>query len=714
MASQNHLSIIEAVETLSNIADLDFDHDIGVAHKHEIVLASEKIAYKTVHWLHPEDASGTVNLVKETFRVILHYLKSFYKNEYAKVNDQQTLDGIKTIMVLVGEAAKKLDHYVQNFHQTEFVTEFKEYRQLQEFYQTKIAHKLDEDVLSKWVLGLALAKTAQNQALTVPVIAPKKLMDSRHVFIDLETVKKDTEYELFFIRKEDGSRFFSPRLLRNIKLVSDFGSYFGERKERDPLEHVKEWMDLVLYNCGKELLRSLGQRLDKFFRETRKSKEHDLIAPLNKALLALLMSGQSQNLLRHRPIKSCTEYFEDFQGFFREAMLSRTFQRWEAYPPKESNRSANELLDLIETLCRSLYVNLRGLDEMKAILQGFMPQGQTAARESKLWKVLADDYSALVKLLKHRPNGPLRKVVELLEENSTQNFDPLRQHNLPSQLYYLYVADQRYAFLRIPAPIIQEVIHKATINDVFRAWIRSNNGSIERKHLLFNLQDRTSWREHSRSIALEELQQQPLMKGLTVVTLAVDTDFYHQLSPYHEIGHADEFMTLFKELLLDKHAGYFFPSVINNEELSQFIDQAFQVMHQLFFSSKNVLSRESRLNFIEIFYWFLQLKITEWIRPDTISFTCKDAIDTGEASSAALLAFLKLIHSEEWSDGDRKHLNWILHAPALLLRERAMLPERFNRMLSAIKVVEGTNDAIGKLEPLFKTPILRPQIHLGK
>lgn len=727
MAAHQNLSIIEAVETLSSIADLEFDHDVGIAQKHEILLSDEKIDYKTVHWLHQKDASETVTLVKEIFRVILHYLKQFYKTEYGQVNDQKTLDGIKTIMVLVGEAAKKLDTYTTIFHQTQRVTDFKEYKQLQEFYQTKIARHVEEDVLSKWVLGLSLAKTAPQSALKEPVKKADRLMDTKHVFVDLDTVKRDTEYELFFIHKEDGSRFFSPRLLRNIKLVCDFGTYFGERKELDPLENIKEWMDRVLHVCGKELLKSLGHRLDKFFRETRKAKEHDLIDPLNKALLALLMSTHAQNLLRHNPIKTCTEYFEDFQGFFREAMQSHTYQKWLTYPPKDNNHAAFDLIEIIHTLCRSLYLNLHGLEEMKSIVQGLIKQAAPVAKETtkKIWKRLSDDYAALSKLLKHHPNGPLLKVIEILEENSFHVFDTLHQHNIPNQLYDLHVEDHRYSVVRIPAPIFQEYINRAVVIDEFKGFIQDcSQGAIRRKHLLINLQDRTSWREHMRCRVLEELQDQPFMDALTVVTLAVDTDFYHQLTPYHVVNHADEFIGQFKELLLDENAGYFFPPSIDRKELSDFMNLACKAIHQLFFSAKNVLSRESRLDFIEIFYLLLQFKVMEWTQADNLSLTCKDSIDTGSAYSGALFAFLKLINSQEWSESDREHLDFILYAPALLIRERATIPDRFNRMVSALKVVENARDDRGHdkfltlvkehLAPLFDTPMLQAQIQIPK
>lgn len=743
MASRSHdLSIVEAVETLSSIADLEFDRDIGIAQKHEMILGNEKIAYKTVHWLHEEDASATVNLVRETFRVVLHYLRHFYKKEYGQVNDQKTLDGIKTIMVLVGEAAKKLDKYTKIFHQTQSVTDLKEYRQLQEFYRTKIARKIEEGVISKWILGLTLGKGKEGREMTfkgvsaeaeVPSQKADKLTNTQHVFVDLETMKKDSEYELFFIRKENGSRFFSPRLLRNIKLVCDFGSYFGERKELDPLEQIKAWYDRTLHGCAREIIKNLGSRFEHYFHEVSKNTEYELVKIMNKALLALMLSSHSRNLMRYQPIKNCSEYFEDFQGFLREALQSDLYQKWMAYPPKEGNQLAFDLIGIIHAICRSMYAQSRGMEEMKSMILGLI-QGSSVTltrekdeeRKNKIMSRVANEYGILSKLIKHHPNGPLLKVMEILEDGSYHAFDPILQHNIPNQLYDLFVQDKRYAFLRIPTPIYQEFINKAVINEEFRAFLRSCvQGSYPSKHLLINLQDRTSWREFVRCSVLEQLQNQPdLENTINVVTLAMDTDFYHQLTPYHQINHAHEFKAQFKELLLDENAGYFFPSKIKREELSTFIDGAFEAIHHLFFSSKNVLTREKRLDFIELFYIVLQLKLIEWLQPDSVSLSCKDGIDVGAASSASIFAFLKLVNNQTWSDADWQHLNYMLYAPALLIRERVMLSDRFNRMLSALKIVENARDEIGsdhftkkvneEFMTLFKTSMLHPEIFLPR
>src|SRR2546423_1372863 len=113
----NTLTLVEAIETLSNIADLEFDHEIGIAQEHDLIVQHKPVTYHTVHWLHQKDGKLTIDMVKQIFRVVLNYLHHFYGNEYGKIKNEQAVEGIKTIMVLVGEAAKKLDKYTKVFNQ---------------------------------------------------------------------------------------------------------------------------------------------------------------------------------------------------------------------------------------------------------------------------------------------------------------------------------------------------------------------------------------------------------------------------------------------------------------------------------------------------------------------------------------------------------------------------------------------------------------------
>lgn len=702
----SNLSIIEAVETLSSIADLDFDRDIGVPQKHELILDDERISYKTIHWLSQEDADATVDLVRETFRVILHYLRQFYKKEYGYVTDPKTVEGIKTIMVLVGEAAKKLDKYTHLFHQThQSVLEFKEYRQLQDFYLSKIARKIDEGLLSKWIIGLSFGKTKKKRRQEAEAALATSLNIERgeHVFVDLDTVKKDTEYELFFIRKEDGTRFFSPRLLRNIQLVCDFGNYFGHQTAAiDPLENLIQWQDRVCHTCARNMIKALGDRISRFYHDTRKIKDHDLVNGLNKALLALMLGSHAQNLLRHKPIKSCAEYFEDFQYFLREALQTRIYQKWVAYPPDPSHTLAHELIDLVHTLCQALYVSLTGLEEMFPAIQSLLKEANPAnhslekTKDLPLWRQLTQDYTAMSKLMKHHSYGPLLKVLDFLENQPSHPYDPILQYNLPSRLFDLQIEDQfRIENIRLPAPIYQEFIHKAAVNEEFKGFL-ANYIAHSHKHLLINLEDRTSWREHARCTVLEDLQDYDNFKDcLCVSTLAIDTDFFHQLAPYHQINHADVFLKHFKEHLIGEGSGFYFPSTLNRDELSAFIDHSLPIIHRIFFLNKNVLSRESRLDFIQIFYLFLQLKLLDMVRPQSFSLSCKDGIDTGQMYSAGLFTLLKWLSPEGMTEGDNQYLQFLLYAPALLIRERVPLPERFNRLISALRTIENIRQEVG-------------------
>lgn len=728
------LSIVEAVETLSNIADLEFDRHIGIAQKHDLIVQDKPLIYHTVHWLHQKDSDATVGVVKETFRVILNYLRNFYKQEYNVIYDPRAIENIKTIMVLVGEAAKKLDKYTALFHEKQgrSVTELEEYKKLQDFYLSRIARKIDEGVLGRWILGLTQKVRAERAIKPGVKLKGKGTNQAKHIFIDLESVKKDTEYELFLLRKEDGTRFFSPRLIRNIKLVSDFGDYFGEEMPEDPLEDMNIWRDRVAYSCSKSLIKAAHAQIEKFYVQLHNFNENELAITFNKSLMALMLAANPHNLSHNLPIKNCCDYFHDFQLFLRRCLHSRDYERMVAYPPEKNNHQAHALLNAIQALCQALYAQVDGLQEVLSWIHGLVQRAdkelsaekQGVNKEevkSELWSQLARDYTAMTKLMKMHPNGPLNKILEALEDGNYREFDPLMQENVPSQLYTLHTPENKYSFARWPSPTHQEFINKATVTDEFKGLLYAcAEGSDINRCLLINLQDRMTWKDHLRCMALEELtNNKELQKHINVVTIAKDTEFYHQLAPYHLENHAEIFMKQFEEQLLDEECGFMFPKE-DKKALHDFIKGGMQAVHQLFFSGKNILLREHRMDFIEIFYLFLELKIIELCKPDVVGFTCKDSIDIGAAAGAELFILLKLLNQERMSESDRENLDLMLYAPALLFRERIMLPERFNRLISAMKVIEEVSQQHGHRNfkkviheafgGLYKTPILEGKV----
>lgn len=723
------LTLVEAVETLSNIADLQFDREVGIAQQHDLILHDKPLTYHTVHWLHHQGAGVTVNIVKETFRVILNYLQNFYKNDYSHISDTQAVEGIKTIMVLVGEAAKKLDKYTTLFYKSrgQSVTDLKEYKQLQEFYLNRVAKKIDEGTIGKWILALA-RKGATSKGVQ---LGGPRSHHTKHVFIDLESVKKDTEYELFFLRKEDGTRFFSPRLIRNIKLVSDFGSYLGEEKEEDPLLSVEAWQDRTAYACAKNIIRACRVYIEKFYRVAMQSKDYELVEILNKSLIALMMAGNSHNLSHRSEHKNCHHYFRDFQLFLRRCLRSTDYQRLMAYPPEKSSKLAYTVLDLVHFLCMALYTQLNGYQEYMGTIHGLIQKAseklsidhkEASKGAGKLWAKLAGDYAAMTKLLKGHASGPLNKILTVLEEGDCHQFDPILQDNLPSQLYTLYVQENRFQFARWPSPTYQEFIHKATVNEEFKAFLYAcGREHTINKVLFFNFQDRVTWKEHFRCAVVEDLpNHESFAKHIEVMTLTKDTEFYHQLAPYHQENHADVFIKNFQEQLKDENGGVLIPIALRKELMREFIPNTMEAIHRIFFSGKNILLREHRLDFIEIFYAFLQLKIIECLKPDTIGFSCKDGVDVTSAAGAELFIFLKLLNQERLSENDQEHLELMLYGPCLISRERIMMPERFNRMLSAVKAIEQVREQFGQVTflkivleafgHLYKTPILKGKV----
>jgi hypothetical protein len=306
-----------------------------------------------------------------------------------------------------------------------------------------------------------------------------------------------------------------------------------------------------------------------------------------------------------------------------------------------------------------------------------------------------------------------------LEKDAYHVWDPLKQHNIPNHLFDLYFNERRVAHVRFAAPVYQEFIHKAVVGEEFKEFLRSyQDAAIKRKHLLINVQDRTSWKEHARCAVLEELQHLPQFKeALTVVTLPFDTDFYQQLAPYHQTNQAHLFMDQFKEHLMSDYAGFYFPPHIKKILSAEFFDGALEAVHRIFFSSRNVLSREHRLNFIEIFYLFLKLKLIEIVQCDSFNICSKDSLDVSQASSVELFIFLKILNQMHLTTQDVEIVNFMIYGPTLLIRERNLLLERFHRMIGAIRTMENAQHEFGaenfvKIVQegfilLFKTPILQ-------
>lgn len=68
--------------------------------------------------------------------------------------------------------------------------------------------------------------------------------------------------------------------------------------------------------------------------------------------------------------------------------------------------------------------------------------------------------------------------------------------------------------------------------------------------------------------------------------------------------------------------------------------------------------------------------------------TCKDGVDVSSSCNGLLFLFLKLIGPEPIDQEGWDEFKKIIYAPAILVRERPILKERFERMVGALRVIE--------------------------
>ncbi len=713
----SNVGIIEAIETLTSIADLEVEGSIAVSEAHEFELQNIPVIYKTVHWLHRKNAEKVMGVVRETFRTILQYLRHFYRTEYGKLVKRESVEGIKTIMVLVGEAAKKVDKYTHVFIGANVgsVKESKEFKDLWGFYERKIAPIGMQESLSKWIREIPKTKIYHPSE-------PKEVpQNSEHLFIDLDTVKKDSEYELFFIRKENGSRFFNPKLLRNIKLVCNFEEHFSQGAKAESLNELHAFKDILARQIARNIVHQNWLLIDTFIKASRRLNDEELVSSTYKAVVALMLAAHQEKGLKELA-KSSNAYLADFQHFFHSLLSNQEFQRVITYPPKNEQAIQHKIVQLVQHIARQLFTGFHLTRDTSDIINELVVKGKHEQIEGtvpSLSNKMALDYDSLLRAMQNFSHVPLLYVIEALQDFEINGYDPLNMQNMPTLLFDLFEKGQKIAVLRIPSPTSQEFIHKAQVAEEFKSFLRSFETS--KGLLLFNLQDRTSIKEHARCKAIEELQKKDeFAKTFSCVSMTKDSDFYHQTGPYQELNHADTFIQQLLEHIESENSGYFYPAKVKNTLFSGFASNLAHAIHDVFFGKKNVLTRQNRVDFIELYYVFLQLKIIEIVHPDNVSFSCKDAIDIGMPATIELFLLLKLINIRPLSAEEGDYLKVILYYPSIGYRGRLLFPERFGRMNSMTKAIEvaiedsGVHDFQSNVHktigPLFKHETLTSQI----
>lgn len=648
---KGQITVLEAVDTLSHLADLDVERP------------------EQVEWLDPAKVEENQTVIRETFRTINSYLQHMYQKDRQELTRPQTQKGIHAMMQLAGEAVDKVSQYTELFQgahaKDESISEFKK---LQQFYQTKVFSKIQ--------------KESQEESWESEIQGGDQ---ERQVLKDLDKVRQDRDYELFYITHDDGTPFYTSNLLRHLRMVGNFDETFvaastGDRE--DIMSRFEMALDRDLHLSAQRLLGECSDLIDLFYKEALNHKDNETVMQVAKSIMALLLAANPKNLKHNSSGKSAMNYWNDFVTYLRLGMETENYAKW---------REESKLLDLYQVtlklmhrMSHALFLRITARHEDMELLHKIA--GKTLDPTHSMWTSLHEAEKSILHALQNHPSGPLMKTLKMFrQQQERMGFDPLLQNNAAGQFFTLTTEDLHTTIIHTPAPIHQVTLDKGEITAEFKGYLHALG---DRRHLYVNLQDRSSWKEHLRCKLLEDLSQKgEFSETFYLITLPKDTDFYHQIKHYGEMSDAKKFCsTCVEQVLGGTETGFFFPA---GKTPKAWIEPLVKFVHTQFFMGLEKLDRKQRLDFIEILYLFIILRYLDEGKPDVMNFSCKDGIDAGAAASASFYGFTRMLSSKSpWTVHDRDAFLFALFVPALFVRHRSIESSRIHRTLSALEHFE--------------------------
>ncbi|NDD59143.1 MAG: hypothetical protein EBZ47_07850, partial [Chlamydiae bacterium] len=624
--------------------------------------------------------------VRKVFKGVLYFLTSQLERDPAQYKNMTFIRGIYAMMSFVMEAAVQIEKNSILFKESpalQSISDLQELRNLQEYYVSAILPRLPPPAEMEGIWEIEWG------------VKDLDLSDLKSGGLrSLEEIRKDTQYELFYVLNEQGRPFYEYDILRHARLIYDFDELQRLKASKDIFEKIEIFRDKEAYMVASQMLKHTHDLVDEFFKEALRHTESECIAHLSHAIMALMLSANARNLKQTSVSeKTSLGYFKDFQLFIRKALQSEEYQRLLQSPNSSRPLQANLYL-LIHKLCFIYFTHTVEHKEIIAILRRILSEGSQEIglnqNSSSIIAALKQEDLALRHRMKKYPAGAIHKMAEVFTDRQhSKGFDPLSQGYVPEIIYSLHL-DGRSAFcLRMPCPIMQEFIQKAHLAPEFVGMLRFLSlRDTKQKILLVNLQNRTSWQEFARCIAIEELaRNQDERDRVSLLGLATHTDFYWQEGTFASIHEAEVFISQFKEQFHEMEECGFYLSEDLAQPIRSYVHQILPRVHKVFFQSKNTLSKEDRQNFIELTYWLISLEALRISKADFISYFDKDSVDGAACMQAGCFAALELMH-DHFGEQQVGQFLYLLYASAIEQRERTPDPRGTDRMLGALTCFE--------------------------
>jgi hypothetical protein len=691
--------VVAAIETLSNIADLEL---ASVMHDPSMASPPQKetsIVVSTVRWLHQKNAERMQTIIRDKLHVLLKYFEHAYASEKERFARKESLKGIRTVMLLADEAAENLDRYTQLFLgvQRPSVKSTKEFRDLCEFYTKKIAPISALEKKAPKIGALPIAEILAQAGVQAPTWAAQMVLTP--LTLELEDIQRDVDYELLFLRKEDGSRFFTPKLIRSMKLACDIERAVDwEGKAVAPPE-VELLRRTAAADGARTMLYSGYPAIDTLFHYARRAVTHQPVMDFYAPCIALLEASiQAIHHSEAPRAKGVIEYYNDFRTLLSGAMRSTEFKRLLTYPPVNEHSWEYAVTHLSEVLASSFVMGAPLSTDLIRSFIGFTNAGALKAieevgpQDGTLSQWLNIQYAALRHLLSTTANVTLARMLEQLENVQPYQFEPLIDGSPPHQLCQLSWADRVIPVVQLPSPTRQERIDGAVPTEVFQVALHHmvpKAGPV----LIINLQDGTGWRDGARCQAIEGLQaSDEIGSKVRVLTIAKDGEWYQQEGEFEGFSSAKHFKEVLVEQILGETVRQPEGVHLSKESLRHLVD----TLHAAMYGGRN-LTRTMRCELIDLVHIFLILRAIEETRPGCVLVCCKDGLDITGTALGGLFSFLKLFNRRLFSEEERDWLGTTLFGLPLIERERLLFPDRYSRMVNLIKVLEGATVDGGSL-----------------
>ncbi|MBM3199165.1 MAG: hypothetical protein FJZ58_07955, partial [Chlamydiae bacterium] len=316
MKTKQQLSIVEAVDFLSSLAEID----ITLSRK---VLSSEGDTLHPHRWLDQQLLQKNQEIILEMLASIHSYLKEICEKHPDRWDDVQVCKGVQSLLFLLEEAVEKMEKFTDLFKEDpplEGVMQLSAYQALQEYIVENVLPHLKQE--EEDILGI------QEEEL---VGVQKKGIR------DLEDIKGDRFYELFYLKKEDKKPFYDYDMIRRLKLIYDFDQMREHQEEVDSFTRIRQLQNQEFSRKAAWVLQNSSHLIASFYKESMKAKSNLLVAALNKTLMSLMLSANPRNLQGGAMIEDCSgegdkhlkntsEYFADFHFYLREALHTQEYK----------------------------------------------------------------------------------------------------------------------------------------------------------------------------------------------------------------------------------------------------------------------------------------------------------------------------------------------------------------------------------------------------